>query len=303
VTAEVPSPNQTVPGQTVFDLWDKNIHTMGSGSDFTAFQDFAGIPSVHIGFDAGYKAVYHYHSNYDSFHWMEKFGDPGFVYHKAMAQILGLMTAKLAEMPVIPFMATDYAKALDSYVKKVEDKLDAALHLPQVEEDLSVLAINDDEVYFELRSRAHNTSALTTTSSSSPPDAGSFKTHLRRLHHALEKLTERAMKLDKRAKHLELDFEGVPWWHWPARIKLALAIRNVNTKYKYLERAFLHEQGLDGRPWFKHVVFAPGLWTGYAGGKFSFFCFCYWTQSYPIQARLTMCDFQTSCLPWSDGEY
>jgi len=35
-----------------------------------------------------------------------------------------------------------------------------------------------------------------------------------------------------------------------------------------LERQFLYEKGLDQRSWFKHVVFAPGLWTGYAGAVF-----------------------------------
>ena len=31
-----------------------------------------------------------------------------------------------------------------------------------------------------------------------------------------------------------------------------------------MERAFLFEEGLPGRPWFKHAVYAPGLTTGYA---------------------------------------
>lgn len=74
-TALVQSPNQTVKGQTVRDLWDGHIRTMGSGSDFTAFQDFAGIPSVDLGFAAAHNSpVYHYHSNYDSWHWMSEFG-------------------------------------------------------------------------------------------------------------------------------------------------------------------------------------------------------------------------------------
>jgi N-acetylated-alpha-linked acidic dipeptidase len=48
ITSMVPSPNQTVEGQTVGDVWNGHISTMGSGSDFTAFQDFAGIPSIDI---------------------------------------------------------------------------------------------------------------------------------------------------------------------------------------------------------------------------------------------------------------
>ncbi|KAL2158469.1 hypothetical protein VTH06DRAFT_4235 [Thermothelomyces fergusii] len=266
----VPSPNQNVPGQTVYDLWDKKIKTMGSGSDFAAFQDFAGIPSLDIGFGAsGSDPVYQYHSNYDSFHWMEKFGDPGFVYHRAMAQLLGVITAQLADLPVIPFRAADYARALGRYVKKVEDKLDEALS-PSAE--LAAASLLDDDAYFELRGSTRDLSAVLTSSSVSPsPDDGakSVRISLERLYKALHKLDERATKLDRHADELGEEVKRhVPWWKWPFRLKLWWDIRKVNTKYKYLERSFLYEEGLDGRSWFKHVVFAPGLWTGYAGAVF-----------------------------------
>lgn len=282
VTAAVPSPNQTVAGQTVFDLWDKVIRTMGSGSDFTAFQDFAGVPSVDIGFDSGPDTpVYHYHSNYDSFHWMQKFGDPGFEYHRAMAQIIGLMAAKLADVPVVSFRAGDYARALDRYVGKVEDKLDASLY-PQAELEAnpSPSDVVDDDSYFELRSRARNATLLPSFFRPGHSDAETFRLSLQRLHRRIAHLEKRADKLDKRAKEIEdkLERNDIPWWNWPAKIRLGLALREVNTKYKLMERSFLYEQGLDGRPWFKHVVFAPGLWTGYAGGEFSpifFSCFLF----------------------------
>ncbi len=51
-------------------------------------------------------------------------------------------------------------------------------------------------------------------------------------------------------------------------MKLWYEVRNVNARYKLLERRFLYKQGLDGREWFKHVVFAPGIWTGYAGATY-----------------------------------
>ena len=258
---------------------------MGSGSDFTAFQDFAGVPSLDIGFNSPPGApVYHYHSNYDSFYWMEKYGDPGFIYHRTMAQVLGLITAQLADLPIISFRAADYARALDRYVKKVEDKLDAALAPPSASA-LAEASSLDDEAYFELRGSTRNTStALSSSSSSSSSSTSSstssaspetFKTSLQRLHEAVAKLAARAAKLDKRADELDEKLRGahIPWWKWPVRLHLGWQARKVNTRYKLLERAFLFEEGLDGRPWFKHVVFAPGLWTGYSGGEFFLFFF------------------------------
>jgi N-acetylated-alpha-linked acidic dipeptidase len=303
-TKAVLSPNQTVPGQTVYDVWDKRINTMGSGSDFTAFQDAAGIPSLDIGFvTCPDQPVYHYHSNYDSFHWMEKYGDPGFVYHRTMAQVVGLITAQLADLPIISFHAADYADALGRYVKKVEDKLDEALSPTPPEVEASALLLADDDAYFELRSSTCNSSTPAARSlsspsslSSTPASAESFKHSLKRLHKALDKLASRAAQLDKRADELREELKRhIPWWRWPAKLKLGFEIRKVNTKYKYLERSFLFDQGLDGRPFFKHVVFAPGLWTGYAGGKFSRLTTRWWL----VGAD----DVISSCVSGLDGKY
>ena len=227
-TALVPSPNQTVKGQTVRDLWDGHIATMGSGSDFTAFQDFAGVPSLDIGFQRGEgSAVYHYHSNYDSFNWMDKFGDKGWHYHVAITKIWALIAANLIETPILQLNATDYATALGSYLQKVRDKA-ATSSTPEVQ-----------------------------------------RVQFKGLERAIGRLLDAATAFDTHAVKVGGEIEeGVPWWKWWQKVKLYYEIRKVNTKYKFLERQFLHPAGLDGRPWFKHVVFAPGLWTGYAGDVF-----------------------------------
>lgn len=261
VTAEVQSPNQTVKGQTVYDLWDKKISTMGSGSDFTAFQDFAGIPSIDMGFTAGpTDPVYHYHSNYDSFHWMATYGDPGFIYHRTMAQVLGLMTAKLADEPLLSFEAATYANELDKYVGKVEDKLTIAT---------SPLAAQSEPT------DKHEIAALRGAVIHDAPvgDPAAFRRSLTKLHEAITGLLTEATKLDAKRAELQQEVDGeIPWWKWPTKFRLAYEVRKVNTKYKYLERDFLYPEGLDGRSWFKHVVFAPGLWTGYSGGKYYLLC-------------------------------
>lgn len=227
VTSLVPSPNTTVPGQTVYDTWfSKDIRTMGSGSDFTAFQDFAGIASLDIGFGAGPKdAVYHYHSNYDSFRWMDTQGDKTWEYHTTITKIWALLAAKLSEMPVLPVSAETYAKGLEKYIKSV--KVGA-----------SQSSVTDDFSFVALEKAANN-------------------------------LTSHAADFDVYTKSLTAELgEGVPWWKFWQKLKLWYAVRKANMKYKLLERQFLYADGLDGRDWFKHVVFAPGRWTGYAGATF-----------------------------------
>ncbi|RYC56991.1 hypothetical protein CHU98_g9219 [Xylaria longipes] len=252
VTALVPSPNQTVQGQTVRDLWDGHISTMGSGSDFTAFQDFAGVPSLDMGFGGpdDEAPVYHYHSNYDSYWWQSVYGDPGFVYHRAMAQVLGLTVAKIAETPLLALNATAYAVALNEYVEKIESKLTSSEVKPSSEAEI-----------FEFRARS--------TRAEVKGDRGAFGRSLNRLYESISEMKSAAVKLDVKAANLaEQANEHVPWWHWVKKLKLFHQIRFTNTKYKNIERAFLYPGGLDGRSWFKHVVFAPGLWTGYAGAVF-----------------------------------
>lgn len=235
----IPSPNTTVANQTVGDTWNHVITTMGSGSDFTAFQDFAGIPSVDMGFDsAPGSPIYQYHSNYDSFTWMSRFGDPGFDYHATIARIWGLMAVTLAEMPILAFNATQYADALHTYLDRVKAKLSSS---------------DPDE---------HNNLG--------PQTADAVKKYFHPIDHAISRLRNASVALDARADDLERKVgQGhIPWWRWWERVRLYFRVRAVNTKYKLLERQFLYAKGLDGRSWFKHIVFAPGKWTGYSGATF-----------------------------------
>lgn len=271
-TQMVPSVNQTVKGQTIGDVWDGRISTMGSGSDFTAFQDFAGVPCIDMGFKNGPDdAVYHYHSNYDSFWWMENYGDPGFKYHRSMAQLLGMLMLELSENLVIPFQSAEYVDALGMYLDQVENKL--RRYDNNGDEELVSMESLDDNAMFSERGRV---GGLTETKASTADHVSigsgdAFWTSLKNIRLSLARFRIVASELDDTAARAReaLD-KGLPWWNIVAKIRLGVTILTVNHKYKELERHFLFEGGLDGRSWFKHVVFAPGVWTGYAGGKFSF---------------------------------
>ncbi|CAK7230565.1 hypothetical protein SBRCBS47491_007627 [Sporothrix bragantina] len=315
VTSEVQSPNQTVPGQTVRDTWSGKIGPLGSGSDYTAFLDHAGITSVDVRFSGGgggdgedaaaaaapnvdgEKAdpapVYMYHSNYDSYHWMEKFGDPGFAYHKTMAQVLGLLVAHLATDLVVPFKAGDYATALKTYVDKINDQLDK--HGKEAVASTSESTYTDEEMAV-IRGRKQATNDVSINDDDDAEGQHHLRVALDRLYSAVSELATRATALDAKADslrekvgkghHDDLASEGShndgsisptlvfapKWWRRLVRrihrIWLAFQVAHVNRRFQYLERKFLYEGGLDEREWFKHVIFAPGVWTGYAGAVF-----------------------------------
>ena len=70
---------------------------LGSGSDYTVFLNFLGIPIVDMSFDGPYGV---YHSMYDNHQWVARIGDPGFRYHAAMARLWGVMALRLANADV-----------------------------------------------------------------------------------------------------------------------------------------------------------------------------------------------------------
>ena len=88
-------------------------NALGSGSDYTVFLNFLGVPIVEMSFDGPYGV---YHSVYDDYHWMTKFGDPGFRYMTAMADVWGRMALRLANADVYPFDFTLYADRVGGFI-------------------------------------------------------------------------------------------------------------------------------------------------------------------------------------------
>lgn len=114
--------NDPIRNMTLRQLWDENnseLEGLGAGSDYVAFQDFAGTSSIDFGFE-GPENGYPYHSCYETFEWMEKFGDPGFQYHKTLAQVWALLILELADRPIIPYDLSAYASAIKTYVSTLE---------------------------------------------------------------------------------------------------------------------------------------------------------------------------------------
>ena len=111
----------TVPDQTaVPGSGDPRVADLGSGSDYTAFLQHLGVPSLDIGFGGPYGV---YHASSDNFYWMEHFGDPTFRYSVLAAQIYGTLALRLADADVLPLDYEDYGKALEDYLDKLDGEL------------------------------------------------------------------------------------------------------------------------------------------------------------------------------------
>ena len=89
--------------------FELQLGRLGSGSDYTVFIDHLGVPSVDGGFSGSYGV---YHSVYDNFFWMSRFGDPEFIYHQAAARYLGLLAFRTATADVAPLRFSNYGAAM-----------------------------------------------------------------------------------------------------------------------------------------------------------------------------------------------
>ena len=95
----------------------------GGGSDFAGFYNHLGIPHADWGFGGGGGV---YHSMFDSFAWMSRFGDPGFTYHAMAARVGAAMLLRLANADVLPYDYVEYARTMRRYLPALDRAIAAA---------------------------------------------------------------------------------------------------------------------------------------------------------------------------------
>jgi len=67
--------------------------------------------------------VYHYHSNYDSYAWMTRWGDPHFTYHSTMAQIAGKTVLRISENVLLSYNVSTFSTALQSMLSDLKGEI------------------------------------------------------------------------------------------------------------------------------------------------------------------------------------
>ena len=129
VAREVPDPSGTGSvyaawrrAEAVADSAEPAMGDPGGGSDFAGFYNHLGMPIAEWGF-GGPGGVYH--SQYDDFAWMAKFGDPGFAYHAAAARIGAAMLLRLANADIVPYDYVEYARTMQRYLAPIDRSLGA----------------------------------------------------------------------------------------------------------------------------------------------------------------------------------
>jgi len=217
------------------------IGALGSGSDYSAFVQHLGIASANIGYNGETQGGI-YHSIYDDFYWYTHYSDSSFVYGRAMAQTIGTSVMRLADAQIIPFDYTGLAETVGKYRTELEklakDETDSLNEQNRELRDGVFAAVNDPR------------------QPTIAPDSVATPPHLdfAPLENGVDALTRAASQYAAAAA----DTDGSALDR-VAPDKLA----TINSLLIRSERALISAGGLPNRPWYRHLLYAPGFYTGY----------------------------------------
>lgn len=216
---------------------DIPIHALGSGTDFTGFLDHLGIATLDLSY-AGEDEQGIYHSIYDDFYWYTHFSDFDFVYGRALSQTIGTAVMRLADAEVLPFDFADQADTVKKYIKDLQKLL------------------SDKQEEIRERNRELEEGAYKATNDPRRPTVAppheEVPPHLNfaPMENAAETLARSAEKYQKALveKKGSLSQES---------------LGSLNALLIESERKLTNDEGLPRRPWYKHLLYAPGIYSGY----------------------------------------
>lgn len=218
---------------------DMPLIPLGSGSDYSAFLQHLGLPSLDLGFGFEIPFGGTYHSLYDDYQNLTTYNDPGMAYSATLAKIAGRLALRMADAETPPLRFGDLADNIATYLAEVKALADGRR---ERDTQLGKLLADDS---FRLASDPLNPV--------SPPPAVTVaapKIDFSALESAIGKLKTSAAAFD--SAYLAQDATLLP----ASRTKLNAMLRDI-------DQLLLDKRGLPGRPWYRNMIYAPGRFTGY----------------------------------------
>jgi len=223
------------------DRADLRMAALGSGTDYTTFEDHLGVASLNLGYGGEDPDAGIYHSIYDDFYWYTHFSDTNFVYGRALSQTVGTAVMRLANADLLPFDFTDFADTMQLYLtqlkKLAQDKRSEAIERDRELDEGLFHAINDPR-----------RPTVAPPREPVPPylNFAPLENAVAQLNHSAQRYQEELQKA----------------WASPQGVSAA-TLADLNHKMMDSERRLTDDAGLPRRPWYKHMIYAPGVYTGY----------------------------------------
>jgi len=218
---------------------DIRIGALGSGSDYTPFIQHAGVASINISFgDEDEDGIYH--SIYDDFYFYTRFLDTDFAYGRAMAQTVGTAVIRLADADVVPIEFTSLAETVQKYGHELKELL--SRKQDDIRERNRQIA---DGVFAAMRDPKH---PMPAPQAEAVPPAINFAP----FDNAASALSESAHRYDRALGASRARLAASP-----------AALGALNAKLRQAELQLVDDAGLPRRAWYRHLIYAPGFYTGY----------------------------------------
>jgi N-acetylated-alpha-linked acidic dipeptidase len=214
------------------------LEPLGSGSDYTAFIQHLGVASLNIGFGGEGNGGGEYHSIYDSYDHYVKFGDPDFSYGVALAKTAGRIMLRLADADTLPMRFQPVSAAIDGYLKELKTLVDK-----QKSDDEKLAKLLASNAY---QLASDPAKPLAPPKAEAPVQALDFA--------ALDAATAR---LSKATASFDAAYSASVGHTSKAQQS------QIEQLMSGMEQGLTAPEGLPGRPWFHHMVYAPGMLTGY----------------------------------------
>jgi N-acetylated-alpha-linked acidic dipeptidase len=174
-----------------------------------------------------------YHTLYDTYEHYTTWRDPGLAYGVALSKVGGRATLRLANAPRLPFEFAGFADNISLYVSELEELADRMR--------------KETALTNSLLENGSYAAALDPTKTLGPPAHEAPVPHFNfaPLKNSLLRLQEAAAEYEDVMSDSEVSSP------------------EINKLLYTSERVLTRDQGLHGRPWYKHHVYAPGYYTGY----------------------------------------
>jgi N-acetylated-alpha-linked acidic dipeptidase len=211
------------------------LSALGSGSDFTPFLQHLGVPTLDFGF-GGEDPGGEYHSIYDSYDMFTRFKDPSFEYEVALSKTVGHTVLRMANADVLPFDFRNLYKIVNGYVTDLINMTEDMRESTKIENEL----IRNNDYKFATDTALHM----------NPPEPQAEVPYIdfSPLQNALAEMQTVTDSL---------------WSKWNKNVSSPADADAFNKVLYLAEQQLLLSSGLPKRSWYKHVIYAPGLYTGY----------------------------------------
>src|SRR5450432_247437 len=217
------------------DKTSLHLQALGSGSDYSPFLQHLGIPSLDLAF-GGEDRGGEYHSIYDSYDNYIRFKDPGFYYGALLSKVAGHITLRMLNADVLPFDFRMLSNEIKTYTTELQKLISELRETTPINNEIVrkkylIIAADTSKPYFPEEAKPEVPYI----------DFSPLENSITSLTRAADHAFETANKKGLNTKQTD----------------------SLNRFMYRAEQELLLDEGLPLRPWYKHVLYAPGFYTGY----------------------------------------